>query len=384
MYLEEQVRYLNEKLLCLRDKHNIVIWGGAENTVKLFQHTDILTYDIWEIVDKGRAGERFFGRSLRLPDDIEWTQAEAVIISSFHYQDEIEEELKNRYRFAGVIVKLREQGQELPFYKHLSRADIQVSGEEQEILKQNKKFKGIHKRERLFVLCSGPSIQKMDLTVLKNEITMAVHSFYLHKDISVIQPAYYCNAQWEYNEKATEKVAEAYMRDLKKHVGKSRYFFSVKEKRIVDRTQMFAPGEVHYYCYGKDSSLYEEIDLCRGIMPAHSVPVVCIQLAIYMGFKEIYLLGTEHDFLTTKKYAYFYDRKQSVTGETDISADEDSNLVMSYSGALADACALWENYKVVKRIAENNGIKIYNATVGGALDLFPRVDFNSLFLREVT
>ena len=357
MYLEEQVRYLNEKLLCLRDKHNIVIWGGAENTVKLFQHTDILTYDIWEIVDKGRAGERFFGRSLRLPDDIEWTQAEAVIISSFHYQDEIEEELKNRYRFAGVIVKLREQGQELPFYKHLSRADIQVSGEEQEILKQNKKFKGIHKRERLFVLCSGPSIQKMDLTVLKNEITMAVHSFYLHKDISVIQPAYYCNAQWEYNEKATEKVAEAYM---------------------------FAPGEVHYYCYGKDSSLYEEIDLCRGIMPAHSVPVVCIQLAIYMGFKEIYLLGTEHDFLTTKKYAYFYDRKQSVTGETDISADEDSNLVMSYSGALADACALWENYKVVKRIAENNGIKIYNATVGGALDLFPRVDFNSLFLREVT
>ena len=137
-----------------------------------------------------------------------------MIISSFHYQDEIEEELKNRYRFAGVIVKLREQGQELPFYKHLSRADIQVSGEEQEILKQNKKFKGIHKRERLFVLCSGPSIQKMDLTVLKNEITMAVHSFYLHKDISVIQPAYYCNAQWEYNEKATEKVAEAYMRDL--------------------------------------------------------------------------------------------------------------------------------------------------------------------------
>ena len=114
-------------------------------------------------------------------------------------------------------------------------------------------------------------------------------------------------------------------------------------------------------------------------MPVHSVPVICIQLAIYMGFKEIYLLGTEHDFLTTKKYAYFYDRKQAVTGDTDITTDADSNLVMNFSDAIADAYALWNNYKVVRRIAQKNDIKIYNATMGGALDLFPRVDFNSLF-----
>lgn len=379
MYLEERVQYINRKLLCLRDKHNIVIWGGAENTARLFQYTDILNYDILEIVDNGRAGESFFGRQLQSPADVEWTKIEAVVISSFYHEDEIEEELKNSYQFIGMIIKLNEQGQKIPFYQHLSRADIQVPGNYREILERNRKFKGIHKNERLFILCSGPSIQKMDLTVLKSEITMAVHSFYLHKDISVIQPTYYCNAQWEYNEKITEEVIEAYLRDLKKYVEKSQYFFSVKEKRIIDRIQMFAPEEVHYYCYGKDSSLYEEVDLCQGIMPVHSVPVICIQLAIYMGFKEIYLLGTEHDFLTTKKYAYFYDRKQSVTGDTDITTDVDSNLVMKFSDALADAYALWGNYKAVKRIAEQNDIKIYNATVGGVLDVFPRVDYNDLF-----
>lgn len=52
---------------------------------------------------------------------------------------------------------------------------------------------------------------------------------------------------------------------------------------------------------------------------------------------------------------------------------------MKFSDALADAYALWENYKAVKRIAEQNDIKIYNATVGGALDVFPRVDYNDLF-----
>lgn len=379
MYLEERVQYINEKLLCLRDKHNIVIWGGAENTAKLFQYTEILNYNISEIVDNGRAGENFFGRRLRLPADIEWTQIEAVIISSFYHEDEIEKELTSKYQFAGMIIKLNEQGQKVPFYQHLSRADIQVPEKYQEILEQNKKFNAIHRNDRLFVLCSGPSIQKMDLTVLKDEITMAVHSFYLHKDIRTIQPAYYCNAQWEYNEKITEKVVEKYLKDLKKHVGKSQYFFSIREKEIVDRIWPFASDETNYYYYGKDSILYEEVDLCQGIMPVHSVPVICIQLAIYMGFKEIYLLGTEHDFLATKKYAYFYDRKKSVTGDTDITTDENNNLIMKYSDALADTYALWENYKVVKRIAEKNNIKIYNATVGGALDLFPRVDFNNLF-----
>lgn len=121
MYLEEHVQCINEKLLCLRDKHNIVIWGGAENTAKLFQYTDILNYDIGGIVDKGRAGNQFYGRQLQSPADMEWTQIEAVVISSFHYEDEIEEELKNKFHFAGLIIKLKEQGQIIPFYHHCQR-----------------------------------------------------------------------------------------------------------------------------------------------------------------------------------------------------------------------------------------------------------------------
>ena len=158
MYLEEHVQCINEKLLCLRDKHNIVIWGGAENTAKLFQYTDILNYDIGGIVDKGRAGNQFYGRQLQSPADMEWTQIEAVVISSFHYEDEIEEELKNKFHFAGLIIKLKEQGQIIPFYHHLSKADIQAPEDYRELLERNKRFKGIHKNERLFILCSGASI----------------------------------------------------------------------------------------------------------------------------------------------------------------------------------------------------------------------------------
>lgn len=33
----------------------------------------------------------------------------------------------------------------------------------------------------------------------------------------------------------------------------------------------------------------------------------------------------------------------------------------------------------MKEIAERKGIKLYNATVGGQLDIFERIDFETLF-----
>lgn len=37
------------------------------------------------------------------------------------------------------------------------------------------------------------------------------------------------------------------------------------------------------------------------------------------------------------------------------------------------------NYQAARRYAETHGIKIYNATRGGELEVFERVDFDSLF-----
>ena len=36
-------------------------------------------------------------------------------------------------------------------------------------------------------------------------------------------------------------------------------------------------------------------------------------------------------------------------------------------------------YKIAKKYAETHGIKIYNATRGGEMEVFERVDFDSLF-----
>jgi hypothetical protein len=379
MYLEEKIIYMNSKLELLKGKQNIIVWGAAESTVRMFQYTAILQYNVTDFVDHGKVGEVFFGKTIKSPKDIVWDRVDAVVISAFYHESSIESELQTNFGFDGVIIKFNEAGQEIPFYQYPAWRDIKASEDVRAILEKNCVFKDIHKNKRLFILCCGPSIQKMDLTVLKDEITMAVHSFYLHKDIGIIQPDYYCSAQWSYPDEMKESLGLKYVKEIKKFMGSSKYFFSVRDQEMIEKSEVFGKDEVYYYDYGIDGLLYQEFDFCQRILPIQSVPILCLQLALYMGFQEIYLLGTEHDAIVTGKYSHFYQYSDSITSKENGETDAQGNLHSTFSIQLKCICRLWEQYEILKKIAEKKGSKIYNATPGGVLDVFERVDFNALW-----
>ena len=54
-----------------------------------------------------------------------------------------------------------------------------------------KKFKNIHSGKRCFILATGPSINQMELSVLKDEVTIAVSFFGYHKNLNEISPKYH-------------------------------------------------------------------------------------------------------------------------------------------------------------------------------------------------
>lgn len=379
MYLEEEVARINELFSSLRGKGSIFIWGAAENTVNMFRFTDILGYSIKGIIDNKVTGS-FFGKKIYKPAQVNWKNVDAVVISSFNYAKEIEIELLNQWCFLGTIIKIYDGKQKRAFYEHLSYNDVEVPELYQEVIKKNSKFHRIHEGKRIFILCCGPSIKDMNLSILQNEFTMDVSSFYLHKDISNIKPKYHCSTEFIYTSKLSKDSVVRYMRELEDTLGDVQYFFSLQEKDLIEKHGLFQNKRVNYFYFKHFcKSFYEDIDLCSAIMPVHSVPVLCIELAVYMGFKEIYLLGAEHDSILTNQYLYFYEKKDSVFEYTDISVDATGKLSIDFSASLTDTYFLWEDYKIVKRIAEEKGIKIYNATIGGILDLFDRVEFDSLF-----
>ena len=85
-----------------------------------------------------------------------------------------------------------------------------------------------------------------------------------------------------------------------------------------------------------------------------------------MGFEKIYLLGT--DFTQKgnvgEKGNHIYD---------DIFTEKRKIVGNSFYDIALNAL------EIAKEYADAHGIKIYNATRGGKLEVFERVDFDSLF-----
>ena len=98
-------------------------------------------------------------------------------------------------------------------------------------------------------------------------------------------------------------------------------------------------------------------DLFLEVCDGNTVTYICLELAVYMGFKEIYLLGVDCDYS---------GKKQHVIDTGDVVLNNPESRMI-------------EAYKKAKEYADSHGIKIYNATRGGKLEVFERVDFDSLF-----
>ena len=104
-----------------------------------------------------------------------------------------------------------------------------------------------------------------------------------------------------------------------------------------------------------------------------TVTYYCLQMAAYMGFTEIYLLGVDCDFSGWTEGGIAYnpsiEEENTKFGYKQLeSKDEIVDLESEQT----------EAYKSAKVYADSKGIKIFNATRGGKLGVFERVNFSEL------
>lgn len=112
-------------------------------------------------------------------------------------------------------------------------------------------------------------------------------------------------------------------------------------------------------------------DLQKGIYTIGTVTYALIEIAAYMGFSEIYLLGIDNKYSKTKLK----------NGEIVV-----DNSVKSYFGnetkaEQRTAHKSWEmdiGYEYAEKFSRENGFRIFNATRGGYLEAFERVNLESV------
>ena len=105
-----------------------------------------------------------------------------------------------------------------------------------------------------------------------------------------------------------------------------------------------------------------------------TVTFIALQLAYFLGFKEVVLIGVDHSFTTKGK-----------PNETVVSQGDDPNHFSStYFGKgfrwqLPDLETSELAYRMAKVAFEKDGRKVLDATVNGNLTVFPKVNYDRLF-----
>lgn len=216
------------------------------------------------------------------------------------------------------------------------------------------KFKQYYKKnKKCFLVATGPSLKIDDLFVLKesNIFCFGVNSILKIKDKWV--PDAYVASDSNFISNNADAIKD-YNCNLK-FIGDSckEYWEEAREDSY----------KIHVTTSGKKIDFSSEIEqkIYGGYGGMGTVTYVCIQLAVYMGFSEIYLLGVDCNYVMGSKNNHFIEDDV----EDNRNHREDSMI---------------KAYKYAKEYTDMQNIKIFNATRGGMLEVFERVDFDAIDL----
>jgi len=232
-----------------------------------------------------------------------------------------------------------------------------------------KALKNRHEGQRCFVIGNGPSLMPADLDRLGSEITFASNKIYLAFDQTDWRPTYYYADHHEIIQEdlniinglpeSVTKIFPTRIQYMNIPIKDAVYFELVWD--------VFYPNEPQF-----------SIDALDRLYWGSNVTYSLLQLAFYMGFREIYLLGVDCKF-SAPDGCESGDKKFKVVEEM-----KNNHFHPEYSkvGSLVFPPNMerhYLSYKSARTAMERFGGEIFNSTRGGELDIFDRVDFESLF-----
>lgn len=214
-----------------------------------------------------------------------------------------------------------------------------------------------HRGERCFVLGNGPSLNRVDLGRLSDHTTFGLNRIYLKFNEIGYQTDYLvCINKYVLRQFADDFRGLDSMRFL---AAKGRELFEPAEGLILIPT-------IHSVGFARDP-------LVRGVHEGGTVTFAALQLAYFLGFAEVVLVGVDHRFQTTGP------ANQLVTA----SAGDPDHFSETYFGPgvawqLPDLEAAERSFRIAKRVFETDGRRIIDATVDGNLHVFPKADFDEV------
>jgi hypothetical protein len=218
-------------------------------------------------------------------------------------------------------------------------------------------FHNRHRGEACVLVCNGPSLNAMDLGFLKDRTVIGLNKIHLGLKRFGFQPQYLVAVNKRVVEQAGPQIAAL---PAIKFIG-ARAAAHLAEAEDVFHVPILDPPVV-----------FSE-DICRGVREGGTVTHAALQIAYYMGFAEVAIIGMDH------RFTFVGDPHAPNL----LKGPDPNHFSPDYfSGQIwdnPDLARSEQSYAVAREVYAASGRRIVDATLSGHCMVFDKVDYRVYF-----
>ena len=156
--------------------------------------------------------------------------------------------------------------------------------------------------------------------------------------------------------------------------------FPIERSNVIKKDR----DTIFFYQEGQKSERFRfSTDISNCIYGGYTVTFINFQIAYYLGFKKVYLIGMDHNYTVPEKEVKISKNKRSAPEVTTLTEDKNhfdpTYFGKGYRWHLPDVERMEFSYHKVKKVFEEDNREVFDATVNGKLNIFKKVDYYSLF-----
>lgn len=221
-------------------------------------------------------------------------------------------------------------------------------------------FAGRHEGGRCVIVANGPSLNRTDLSFLRDEIVIGMNKIHLGLQRFGFHPRYYVAVNRQVIEQSRDAIAAL---NCVKFLG-DRGGRPLPEDALTHYLNTTSPPA--RFCH----------DVAAGVHEGWTVTYVALQIARWLGFREVVLVGLDHR----------YDFEGAPNQLQRLEGPDPNHFDPAYFGGgqewnNPDLARSEESYRIARDFYEAEGRRILDATEGGACKVFEKVAIRDLARR---
>jgi hypothetical protein len=244
--------------------------------------------------------------------------------------------------------------------------------------KRLESFRAKHAGERCFIVGNGPSLNQTNLDLLKNEYSWGSNKIYLIFPKVEWRPTFYVGVDTLVIPDIRHEIAR-----LVTELPTTSFYFPVRFREsgaVSSSANVFWYNEVEPWEIAEPDKQFAT-NPAAWVASVRTVTIAAMQFAAFMGFGPIYLIGCDTSYSIPQTAVGTSRNGRDLVSTQD---DDPNHFDRSYFGKNSKwhdprVDMMVAHYEVAKSVCDSLNVEVYNATIGGNLEVFPRVDYESLF-----